>query len=84
MECSHGRPCMATQEICRALVESDVNIKVVSTLRKGIKDKINLEDAPPGKGQPQLCRLVDTTHDLFISELKWIKTLLWRILAKML
>lgn len=41
---------MATQEICRALVESDVNIKVVSTLRKGIKDKINLEDAPPGRG----------------------------------
>jgi signal recognition particle GTPase len=73
---------MATQEICRALVESDVNIKVVSTLRKGIKDKINLEDAPPGKGHT--CRLVDTTHDLFISELKWIKTLLWRIFAKML
>lgn len=55
MECSHGRPCMATQEICRALVESDVNIKVVSTLRKGIKDKINLEDAPPGKGRIFSC-----------------------------
>ena len=28
------------QEICRALVEADVNIKVVSTLRKAIKDKV--------------------------------------------
>ena len=36
------------KEICRALVEADVNVKVVSTMRKAIKDKVNLEEAAAG------------------------------------
>ena len=37
------------QEICRALVEADVNIKVVSTMRNAIKNKVNLEEAAAGR-----------------------------------
>jgi signal recognition particle GTPase len=37
------------QDISRALIESDVNIRVVSQLRKSIKEKVNLEDAPAGE-----------------------------------
>lgn len=57
------------QDVCRALVESDVNIKVVATLRKGIKEKVNLADAPAGLNRrkmvqravmEELVRLVDS------------------------
>lgn len=30
-------------------MEADVNIRVVSTLRKGIKEKVNLEEVAAGK-----------------------------------
>jgi signal recognition particle subunit SRP54 len=36
------------QEICRALVEADVNIKVVATLRKAIKDKVDKDATAAG------------------------------------
>jgi len=36
------------QEISRALIEADVNIRLVSQLRKNIKEAANLEEAPAG------------------------------------
>ena len=56
-------------EISRALLESDVNIKVVKTLRNAIKEKVNLAEAPAGLNRrkmvqravmEELVRLVDS------------------------
>ncbi|KAK9432750.1 SRP54-type protein [Lipomyces doorenjongii] len=56
------------KEICMALLESDVNVKLVSTLRANIKKKINLKDQAPGINKrrlvqktvfDELCTLVD-------------------------
>ncbi|KAK9387015.1 SRP54-type protein [Lipomyces mesembrius] len=56
------------KEICMALLESDVNVKLVSTLRANIKKKINLNDQAPGVNKrrlvqktvfDELCALVD-------------------------
>ncbi|KAK9362890.1 SRP54-type protein [Lipomyces starkeyi] len=56
------------KEICMALLESDVNVKLVSTLRGNIKKKINLKDQAPGVNRrrlvqktvfDELCALVD-------------------------
>ncbi|KAK9240165.1 SRP54-type protein [Lipomyces kononenkoae] len=56
------------KEICMALLESDVNVKLVSTLRANIKKKINLKDQAPGLNRrrlvqktvfDELCALVD-------------------------
>jgi len=37
-------------EICRALIESDVNIKLVSQIKKNIKLKISMEGEEGGGG----------------------------------
>ena len=56
-------------EISRALLESDVNIKVAMTLRNAIKEKVNLAEAPAGLNRrkmvqravmEELVRLVDS------------------------
>ncbi|KAK9247651.1 SRP54-type protein [Lipomyces tetrasporus] len=56
------------KEICMALLESDVNVKLVSTLRANIKKQINLKDQAPGVNKrrlvqktvfDELCALVD-------------------------
>jgi len=36
------------KEICSALLESDVNVKLVGNLRKSVKQKVNLKDLPAG------------------------------------
>lgn len=55
------------KEICNALLESDVNIKLVAKLRKDIKTKINAENPGVNKKRliqkvvfDELCALVDT------------------------
>ncbi|CCH42190.1 Signal recognition particle subunit SRP54 [Wickerhamomyces ciferrii] len=57
------------KEICNALLESDVNVKLVVKLRKDIKHKLNAEGEKPGINKKkliqkvvfdELCRLVDT------------------------
>ncbi|KAJ1973866.1 Signal recognition particle [Dimargaris xerosporica] len=56
------------REICGALLESDVNVQQVQTLRKNIKQKVNLQDLSSGMNKQrivnkavydELCRLVD-------------------------
>lgn len=57
------------KEICNALLESDVNIKLVAKLRKDIKSKLNDDGSKPGVNKKkliqkvvfdELCSLVDT------------------------
>lgn len=56
------------KEICTALLESDVNVKLVGKLRNSIKAKVNLKDQPSGINKKrliqktvfdELCALVD-------------------------
>jgi signal recognition particle subunit SRP54 len=42
------------KEICNALMESDVNIKLVATLRKSIKASINFKEMAPGANRKRL------------------------------
>ncbi|RUS22605.1 hypothetical protein BC937DRAFT_88242, partial [Endogone sp. FLAS-F59071] len=56
------------REICNALLEADVNIKLVANLRKNIKQIVNLEELAAGINKrkiiqkavmDELCKLVD-------------------------
>ncbi|KAK9449690.1 SRP54-type protein [Limtongia smithiae] len=56
------------KEVCVALIETDVNVKLVATLRTNIKKKVNFKDPAPGLNRrrlvqkavfDELCALVD-------------------------
>lgn len=42
------------KEICAALLEADVNVKLVGTLRKSIKATVNFRDIPPAVNKKRL------------------------------
>lgn len=42
------------KEICAALLEADVNVKLVGTLRKSIKATVNFKDLPPAVNKKRL------------------------------
>jgi signal recognition particle subunit SRP54 len=42
------------KEICNALVQADVNIKLVSSLRKSIKSSVNFKDLPSGANRKRI------------------------------
>jgi len=42
------------KEICHALIESDVNVKLVSSLRKSIKASVNFKDLAPGVNKKRI------------------------------
>lgn len=42
------------KEICAALLEADVNVKLVGTLRKSIKATVNFKDIPPAVNKKRL------------------------------
>ena len=42
------------KEICSALLEADVNVKLVGNLRKSIKSSVNFKDAAPGVNKKRL------------------------------
>jgi signal recognition particle subunit SRP54 len=44
------------KEICRALMEADVNVKLVGQLRNNVKASVNLEDASAGTNRQRLIR----------------------------
>src|SRR3546814_8145286 len=46
------------QDIARALLESDVNVRVVGQLRQRIKERVNLEDAAAGTNRRKLIQRV--------------------------
>lgn len=56
------------KDICKALLESDVNVKLVQSLRTNVKNAVNIAHAPPGTNKKrliqrtvfdELCRLID-------------------------
>lgn len=60
---------MTLKEICAALLESDVNVRLVASLRKSIKHKVNFKTLPSGSNRKryiakavfdELVGLVDT------------------------
>ncbi len=46
------------KEICNALVEADVNIKLVAGLRSSIKRTVNFKDIAPGLNKKRLIQKV--------------------------
>jgi signal recognition particle subunit SRP54 len=58
----------ALKDVCKALLEADVNVKLVQTLRKNVKEAVNLKQLPPGVNKQriihralmdEMCRLID-------------------------
>ena len=45
------------KEICTALIESDVNIRLVQQLRKSIRSTVNFKDLPPAVNKKRIQRL---------------------------
>jgi signal recognition particle subunit SRP54 len=46
------------KEICNALIEADVNIKLVAGLRKSIRGTVNFKDLAPGANKKKLIQKV--------------------------
>lgn len=46
------------KEICNALVEADVNIRLVASLRKEIKKTVNFKEIAPGTNKKKLIQKV--------------------------
>lgn len=46
------------KEICNALVEADVNIRLVASLRKDIKKTVNFKEIGPGVNKKKLIQKV--------------------------
>jgi signal recognition particle subunit SRP54 len=46
------------KEICNALVEADVNIKLVASLRKSIRSAVNFKELAPGVNKKRLIQKV--------------------------
>ncbi|CAJ0751203.1 17757_t:CDS:10, partial [Entrophospora sp. SA101] len=56
------------KEICHALLEADINIRLVGNLRNNVKDNVNIQEVPAGINKrkliqkaviDELCKLVD-------------------------
>ena len=50
------------KEICNALVEADVNIKLVAGLRASIRKSVNFKDLGPGVNKKRLIQKVCAAH----------------------
>lgn len=48
------------KEICNALVEADVNIKLVAGLRNSIKKSVNFKELAPGVNKKRVIQKVRT------------------------
>ncbi len=48
------------KEICAALLDADVNVKLVGSLRKSIKASVNFKDLAPGVNKKRLIQRVRT------------------------
>lgn len=46
------------KEICNALVEADVNVKLVAGLRKSIMRTVNFKDLAPGVNKKRIIQKV--------------------------
>lgn len=54
------------REICTALLEADVNVRLVGTLRKNVKERVNLPEQPAGINKKRLIQtaVVDELYRL--------------------
>ena len=50
------------KEICNALVEADVNVKLVAGLRKSIHRTVNFKDLAPGVNKKRVIQKVCVCH----------------------
>lgn len=55
------------KEICAALLEADVNVKLVGSLRKSIKASVNLKDLAPGVNKKRLIQKVRNSKTLSVD-----------------
>ena len=46
------------KEVCKALLEADVNVRLVQTLRKNVKDAVNIKEQPAGINKKRLIQNV--------------------------
>jgi signal recognition particle subunit SRP54 len=46
------------KDICNALIEADVNIKLISGLRKSIRNTVNFKDLAPGVNKKKIIQKV--------------------------
>jgi signal recognition particle GTPase len=47
------------KEICNALIEADVNIKLISGLRKSIRSTVNFKELAPGVNKKKIIQKVN-------------------------
>jgi signal recognition particle subunit SRP54 len=53
------------KEICNALMEADVNIKLVSGLRKSIRNSVNFKEIGPGVNKKRLIQKVRSPAGIY-------------------
>lgn len=56
------------KEICNALVEADVNIRLVSSLRKDIKKAVNFDEIASGVNKKKLIQKVEAVKRIQLFE----------------
>ena len=59
------------KEICNALLEADVNVKLVSTLRKSIKNTVNFKDLPPAVNKKRLIQKAVFDELVKLVDVRW-------------
>lgn len=50
------------KEVCKALLEADVNVRLVQTLRKNVKDAVRIKEQPAGINKKRLIQNVPSRH----------------------
>ncbi len=55
------------KEICSALLEADVNVKLVGSLRKSIKGSVNFKDLAPGVNKKRIIQKVSSLPTAIIN-----------------
>lgn len=58
------------KDVCKALLEADVNVKLVQQLRNGIKASLNLEGQPAGINKRRLVHKVHESPFLILCVLR--------------
>jgi signal recognition particle subunit SRP54 len=59
------------KEICNALMEADVNIKLVATLRKAIKSSVNFKELAPGVNKKKVIQKASSASSTTIPSNKY-------------
>jgi signal recognition particle subunit SRP54 len=54
------------KEICKALLEADVNVRLVQNLRKNVKESVNIKELPVAVNKRKLIQTVSYTATLIL------------------